>query len=95
MQQRMMRDIELARIDTVMFTELSRLSRSLKDFLNIFEFAQRYSCDLVCLKTEIDTTSPYQSLVTKIQIACPARRTRTDGSTPRFSVSRRRRSGGS
>ena len=64
--QRLMRDIELGRIDTVMFTELSRLSRSLKDFLNIFEFAQRHSCDLVCLKTEIDTTSPYQSLVTKI-----------------------------
>jgi site-specific DNA recombinase len=66
--QRLMRDIELGRIDTVMFTELSRLSRSLKDFLNIFEFAQRHACDLVCLKTEIDTTSPYQSLVTKILI---------------------------
>ena len=66
--QRLMRDIELGRIDTVMFTELSRLSRSLKDFLNIFEFAQRHACDLVCLKTEIDTTSPYQGLVTKILV---------------------------
>ena len=66
--QRLVRDIELGRIDTVMFTELSRLSRSLKDFLNIFEFAQRHACDLVCLKTEIDTTSPYQGLVTKILI---------------------------
>jgi site-specific DNA recombinase len=66
--QRLMRDIELGRIDTVMFTELSRLSRSLKDFLNIFEFVQRHACDLVCLKTEIDTTSPYQGLVTKILI---------------------------
>jgi site-specific DNA recombinase len=66
--QRLMRDIELGRIDTAMFTELSRLSRSLKDFLNIFEFAQRHACDLVCLKTEIDTTSPYQGLVTKILI---------------------------
>jgi DNA invertase Pin-like site-specific DNA recombinase len=64
--QRLMRDIELGRINTVLFTELSRLSRSLKDFLNIFEFAQRHACDLVCLKTEIDTTSPYQGLVTKI-----------------------------
>lgn len=53
--QRLMRDIELGKIDTVLFTELSRLSRSLKDFLNIFEFAQRHACDLVCLKTEIDT----------------------------------------
>ena len=44
--QRMMRDLETGRIDTVMFTELSRLSRSLKDFLNIFEFAQKHRCDL-------------------------------------------------
>jgi site-specific DNA recombinase len=62
----MMRDIELGKIQAVMFTELSRLSRSLKDFLNIFEFAQKHRCDLVCLKTEIDTTSPYKSLITKI-----------------------------
>lgn len=42
--QRLMRDIELGRINTVMFTELSRLSRSLKDFLSIFEFAQSHGC---------------------------------------------------
>jgi len=49
------------KIQAVMFTELSRLSRSLKDFLNIFEFAQKNRCDLVCLKTKIDTTSPYKT----------------------------------
>ena len=71
--RRLMRDIELGRIDTVMFTELSRLSRSLKDFLSIFEFAQVHGADLVCLKTEIDTTSPYQELVTKIlMVFCQA-----------------------
>jgi DNA invertase Pin-like site-specific DNA recombinase len=64
--RQMMQDIELGNVQAVMFTELSRLSRSLKDFLNIFEFAQKYRCDLVCLKTEIDTTSPYKSLITKI-----------------------------
>ena len=64
--QRMLQDVEIGRIDTVMFTELSRLSRSLKDFLNIFEFAQKHNCDLICLKTDIDTTSPYKSLITKI-----------------------------
>ena len=53
-----MRDVELGRIDTVMSTELSRLSRSLKDFLNIFEFAQRRACDLVGLKTEIAAPLP-------------------------------------
>ena len=64
--QRMVQDVEIGRIDTVMFTELSRLSRSLKDFLNIFEFAQKHQCDLICLKTDIDTTSPYKALITKI-----------------------------
>ena len=49
-----------------MFIELSRLSRPLKDFINIFEFTQEYSCDLICLKTDIDTTSPYKNLITKI-----------------------------
>lgn len=35
-------------------------------FLNIFEFAQRHTCNLVCLKTEINTTNPCQGLVTRI-----------------------------
>lgn len=64
--QRMLKDIEIGQINTVMFTELSRLSRSLKDFLSIFEFAQAHDCDLICLKTDIDTTSPYKNLITKI-----------------------------
>lgn len=64
--QKMLKDIEIGKIDTIMFTELSRLSRSLKDFLNIFEFTQKYNCDLICLKTDIDTTSPYKNLITKI-----------------------------
>jgi len=49
-----------------LFNELSRLCRFLKDFLNIFEFAQLHGCDLVCHKTEINTTSPYRGLVTRI-----------------------------
>ena len=64
--QQLLTDIESGKISAVFFTELSRLSRSLKDFINIFEFMQRNGCDLVCLKTEIDTTSPYSSMITKI-----------------------------
>ncbi|MBE7437993.1 MAG: recombinase family protein [Spirochaetales bacterium] len=40
--------------------------RSLRDFLNIFEYVQHHQCDLVCLKTVIDTTSPFSNLVVKI-----------------------------
>ena len=64
--QKMLNDIRMGKIDTVMFTELTRLSRSLKDFLNIFEFTQKFNCDLICLKTDIDTTTPYKNLITKI-----------------------------
>ena len=41
--QKLMKDIEIGRIDAVMFTELSRLSRSLKDFLNISSLRPRRS----------------------------------------------------
>ena len=64
--QRMLKDVENGRITAIMFTDLSRFSRSLRDFLNIFEFVSSKNCDLICLKTEIDTTSPYSALVTKI-----------------------------
>ena len=64
--KRLLSDVERGSVDAVFFTELSRLSRSLKDFLNIFEFTQEHNCDLVCLKTEIDTTSPFSNLVVRI-----------------------------
>ncbi|MBE7439239.1 MAG: recombinase family protein [Spirochaetales bacterium] len=64
--KRLLADVERGAIDAIFFTELSRLSRSLKDFLNIFEFTQQHKCDLVCLKTEIDTTSPFSNLVVRI-----------------------------
>ncbi len=64
--KRLMADVERGAIDAVFFTELSRLSRSLRDFLHIFEFTQDHGCDLVCLKTEIDTTSPFSNLVVRI-----------------------------
>lgn len=64
--KRLLADVERGTVDAIFFTELSRLSRSLKDFLGIFEFTQEHHCDLVCLKTEIDTTSPFSNLVVRI-----------------------------
>jgi DNA invertase Pin-like site-specific DNA recombinase len=64
--KRLLADVERGAVDAIFFTELSRLSRSLKDFLNIFEYVQEHQCDLVCLKTVIDTTSPFSNLVVKI-----------------------------
>jgi site-specific DNA recombinase len=64
--KRLLADVENGTVNAIFFTELSRLSRSLRDFLNIFEFTQEHKCDLICLKTEIDTTSPFSNLVVKI-----------------------------
>ncbi|MBE7439224.1 MAG: recombinase family protein [Spirochaetales bacterium] len=43
--KRLLADVERGAIDAIFFTELSRLSRSLKDFLGIFEFTQQHNCD--------------------------------------------------
>ena len=56
--QQMMRDIRLKRINTVMVTELSRLSRSVTDFLTFIKELEAHDCDFVCPQYDFDTTSP-------------------------------------
>jgi len=43
-------DIESGRINTVLCTELSRVSRNVKDFLTFFEFLADHQAEFVCLK---------------------------------------------
>ena len=54
----MMADIEGKRIDTIMVTELSRLSRSVTDFLNFVKELEDHDCDFICPQYDFDTTSP-------------------------------------
>ena len=56
--QRMILDIKAKKIDTVMVTELSRLSRSVADFLNFIKELEDYGCDFICPQYDFDTTSP-------------------------------------
>ena len=56
--QRLISDIKKKRIDTVMVTELSRLSRSVTDFLNFVNDMEKLGCDFICLQYDFDTTSP-------------------------------------
>ncbi|MCH2534420.1 MAG: recombinase family protein [Bdellovibrionales bacterium] len=56
--QRMLNDVKKKRINTVMVTELSRLSRSVTDFLNFINELQKLNCDFICLQYDFDTTSP-------------------------------------
>lgn len=54
----MIGDIKAGAIDTVLCTELSRLSRSVMDFLNFAQFLQESNVGFVCLKQNFDTVSP-------------------------------------
>lgn len=56
--QRMLNDVKKKRINTILVTELSRLSRSVTDFLNFIKELEDYGCDFICLQYDFDTTSP-------------------------------------
>ena len=56
--QKMLRDVKAGLIDTVMVTELSRISRSVTDFLNFVEELNKHGADFICLQYDFDTTSP-------------------------------------
>jgi site-specific DNA recombinase len=55
---KMLQDVRRGTINTIMVTELSRLSRSVSDFLQILSFLEKYNADFVCPQYNFDTTSP-------------------------------------
>ena len=52
-------DIKKGVIDTILCTELSRISRSVRDFLEILEYFKNYKAELIIIKQNIDTTTPF------------------------------------
>lgn len=55
--QRMIADINAGRINTVVCTALSRISRSTRDLLDMVEFFKQKNVDFICLKEDFDTTT--------------------------------------
>lgn len=55
--QRLLQDIKYGRIDLVLATELSRLSRSIQDFCEIWALFKTHSTGLVTLREQFDTTT--------------------------------------
>jgi site-specific DNA recombinase len=55
--KRLLTDIERGEITLVMVTELSRLSRSIKDFSEIWEFMQSHGCAFLSLRENFDTSN--------------------------------------
>ncbi|MCB9093448.1 MAG: recombinase family protein, partial [Halobacteriovoraceae bacterium] len=61
--QRLCTDIEEGRVNAVIVTELSRLSRSVKDFCQVWDFFQEYNVKFFSLKENFDTSTPMGELM--------------------------------
>jgi len=56
--QRLIRDIRAGKIDVLIFTELSRMSRSVVDFLALSRFLESQGVEFISVKERFDTTTP-------------------------------------
>lgn len=54
---RMIQDVERGRIDTIVCTALSRISRSTRDLLDMVDYFKKNNIDFICLKEDFDTTT--------------------------------------
>ena len=55
--QKMLRDISDKKINLVMVSEISRLSRSVKDFTHIWELLNQVGCKFLSLREKFDPTT--------------------------------------
>jgi site-specific DNA recombinase len=62
-------EIESGRVNTVAFTALARLCRSVKDFLQFVAFLQEHGANFVSLKEDYDTTTAHGRLIMTIVMA--------------------------
>ena len=67
--ERLYDDVRAGRVNTVMFTALSRLCRSVKDFLGFVEFLETHGSNFISLKEDYDTTTAQGRLIITIMMA--------------------------
>jgi site-specific DNA recombinase len=56
--QRMMKDIRNGKIDLILLTDLSRLSRSIADFCLLIKELEKYKAKFLSIKEQFDTSTP-------------------------------------
>ena len=61
--QKLYYDIQNGKIDAVIVTELSRLSRRVKDFCHIWDFLKEHDVKFMSLKESFDTSTPMGELM--------------------------------
>lgn len=64
--QKMLRAVERKEINLILVTELSRFTRSMKDFSLLQEFMKRHACEFLSLRENFDSSSATGSLVMSI-----------------------------
>ncbi len=67
--KRLFADIEAGRVNTVAFTALARLCRSVGDFLQFVAFLESHGANFVSLKEDYDTTTAHGRLIMTIVMA--------------------------
>jgi site-specific DNA recombinase len=55
--QALLRDVERGKIDTVLVTELSRLSRNMRDFCDLWDFLKAHKSQFLSLREQFDSTT--------------------------------------
>ena len=55
--QRLLEDVRLGKVDLILATELSRLSRSIKDFCGLWDLFKEKGCQFITLREQFDTTT--------------------------------------
>ena len=61
--KQMLKDVKSGKINAVIATELSRLSRNVKDFCQLWEFLKHYKATFFTLKETFDTSTPMGELM--------------------------------
>lgn len=59
--QKLLNDIKMGLIDTVICYRLDRISRSLVDFANLLEFFRKYNVEFISVTENFDTSTPIRT----------------------------------
>ena len=61
--QRLMGDVESGKVNLILMSELSRISRNMRDFLQFWDFLKGHKCGLLSLRENIDTSNAAGEMV--------------------------------
>lgn len=56
--QRMIRDLKLGKVNLILITDLSRLSRNISDFCELYNELGKYKANFLSIKEQFDTSTP-------------------------------------